>query len=107
MMNDSTRVDRRPQPRTARAAAAIIATAGLALPAAAFSSGGPSATVAGGSSTARASALSQSTNTQQALAFARCMRSHGVRNWPDPNSSGIFPKLTAQQLDVSSSLLQA
>ena len=35
------------------------------------------------------------------------MRSHGVRNWPDPNSSGVFPKRTPQQLGVSSSQYQA
>jgi hypothetical protein len=29
------------------------------------------------------------------LRFARCMRSHGVANWPDPNSLGEFP-MTAQ-----------
>ena len=108
-MNDSTRVIRRPRrawPPTARTAAAIIATAALALPAAAFG-GSPSSTVAGGSSNARASALSQSTNVQQALAYARCMRSHGVPNFPDPNSSGAFPKVTLQQLGVSSSQFQA
>ena len=107
-MNRSTRVVRRPRrawPPTARTAAAIIATAALALPAAAFA-GSPVSTFAGGSTNARASTLSQSTNTQ-ALAFARCMRSHGVRNWPDPNSSGVFPKRTPQQLGVSSSQYQA
>jgi hypothetical protein len=26
----------------------------------------------------------------EALAFARCMRSHGAPNYPDPNSSGVF-----------------
>ena len=35
------------------------------------------------------------------------MRSHGVRNWPDPNSSGVFAKRTPQQLGVSSSQYQA
>ena len=109
-MNHSIRVIRQPRRAwtpTARTAAAIIATASLALPAAAFSSASPSSTGARGSSAARASALSQSTNAQQALAFARCMRSHGVRNWPDPNSSGVFPKRTPQQLGVSSSQYQA
>jgi len=28
---------------------------------------------------------------QGLLRFARCMRSHGVANWPDPNSLGEFP----------------
>jgi hypothetical protein len=44
-----------------------------------------------------------------AIAFARCMRSHGVRSWPDPESSGVFDKseLTLQRLRVSGSRLQA
>jgi len=25
------------------------------------------------------------------LKFARCMRSHGISDWPDPNASGEFP----------------
>ncbi|HEY3843290.1 MAG TPA: hypothetical protein VGL48_08555 [Acidimicrobiales bacterium] len=28
----------------------------------------------------------------QPLAFSRCMRSNGVPNFPDPNSSGVWPK---------------
>ena len=87
-------------------AAATIATAALALPAPAFGSR-PSSAVAGGSSTTRRSALSRSTNTQAALAFSRCMRSHGVRNFADPNSSGLFPKRTAAQLGVSTSRFES
>jgi hypothetical protein len=90
-MNHSFRFVRGPRPAwplTARAAAAIIATAGLILPVAAFGS-------------------SQSTNTQKALAYSQCMRSHGVLNFPDPNSSGAIPKISAQQLEVSSTVFQA
>ncbi len=44
-----------------------------------------------------------------AVAFARCMRSNGVPNWPDPTSSGAFDKskLTSQQLGASTSKVQA
>ena len=52
-------------------------------------------------------ALSQSTNTQKALAYSRCMRSHGVSRYPDPASSGAIPKVSAQQLGVSGAQLQA
>ena len=93
---------RRPGPAPRRTATAIIATTILALPAAAFG-GSPSRTAARDSSTTRRTALSQSTDVQKALAFARCMRLHGVRNWPDPNSSGVFAKRTPQQLGVSDS----
>jgi hypothetical protein len=86
--------------------AAIIATAGLTLPVAAHGSS-RSSTGPGGASNAQGSALSRSTNTQQALVFARCMRLHGVRNWPDTNSSGVFPKRTPKQLGVSNSQFQA
>jgi hypothetical protein len=91
MSNNSTRPThrrRRAWPPAARTAAAIIATATLALPVAAF-------------------AASQSTNTQKALAYSRCMRSHGVPRFPDPSSSGAFPKVSAQQVGVSSSQFQA
>ena len=83
-MNDSTRVMRRPRrawPPAARAAAAIIATAALALLAAACG-GSPSSTGPGGSSNAGGPASSQA-----AVAYARCMRSHGVPDFPDPDSS--------------------
>jgi len=45
----------------------------------------------------------------EALAYAGCLRTHGVPNWPDPTSSGLFDKskLTLQQLGVSNSQLQA
>jgi hypothetical protein len=36
------------------------------------------------------------------LAFSRCMRSHGVPNFPDPNSSGVLPKSQVAQLAASS-----
>jgi hypothetical protein len=41
----------------------------------------------GGSSTTAAT-----TTQNEALVFSRCMHSHGVPNFPDPNSSGQIPK---------------
>jgi hypothetical protein len=35
------------------------------------------------------------------------MRSHGVPNWPDPNSNGQFPKRQLEHLGVSNTRLQA
>jgi hypothetical protein len=35
------------------------------------------------------------------LAFSRCIRSHGVPNFPDPNSSGVLPKSQVAQLIAS------
>ena len=42
-----------------------------------------------------------STQLEGMLAFARCMRAHGVQNFPDPDSQGSFPPLTQQALGVS------
>ena len=39
------------------------------------------------------------------VAYSQCMRSHGLPNFPDP-ASGVPPKVTAQELGVSSSRLQ-
>jgi hypothetical protein len=81
----------RPLPRTPLARATIIATASLALLVA----------ICSGSATAKATKPS-------ALAFARCMRSHGIHNWPDPNRDGQFSKAdtTLQKLAVTQSQLQ-
>lgn len=98
-MNDSIRLIRRARPRTARTAAAIIAT--TALLTAACSGGSPSLTGSGGSPNAKGSSSSPS-----AVGYSQCMRSHGVANFPDPNGSGEIPKATAQQLGVSNSQYQ-
>ena len=66
---------------TARVAALVAALAAAALLTAAC--GGGSASTAGSSGTGQG-------GLAQALAFARCMRSHGAPNYPDPNSSGVF-----------------
>lgn len=104
-MSDSTRVIRRPQrawpPPAARTAAAIVLTAGLCLLAAACSSS-PSSSGNGGSSK-----TGGSTSSQKALAFSQCMRSHAVLKYPDPDSSGGFPKKSPQQLGVSVSRFEA
>jgi hypothetical protein len=76
-------------------AAAVVATAGLALLAAGC----------GGSSNAPAASPQQN----GAVAYARCLRSHGVPNWPDPNGSGVFDKskLTSQQLGATDAKVAA
>jgi len=86
----------------ARTAAAILFTAlptvlGLAAcgggrSGAAGVSGGPASTAQLVSARSGSSSSSSSGSpAEQALAFARCMRSHGVTQFPDPNSSGNFP----------------
>jgi hypothetical protein len=67
----------------------VVAFAAFSLLAAGCGSGGRSPGVASvGSSTTAGTAT-----TQSGLAgFARCMRANGVRNFPDPDSSGGIPK---------------
>jgi len=50
-------------------------------------SGSPSSTGSGGSLTAGGSA-----NSSSAVAYSRCVRAHGVPNFPDPDSNGQIPK---------------
>jgi hypothetical protein len=42
----------------------------------------------------------------EALAYSRCMRSKGVPNYPDPNSTGNLAKGNAQAFAVSASQYQ-
>ncbi len=59
----------------------------------------------GGSPGAPSGASSTTTAQNGALAFARCMRSHGVQGWPDPTSTGAFDKAKVRALGVSRSRL--
>ena len=88
-----------------RAAAAVIATAGLTLPAAACG-GSPGAQVAQLGSTTTSSSNSVTAQVSGAVAFSRCVRAHGVPAYPDPSTTGLPPKKTPQELGVSSAELQ-
>jgi hypothetical protein len=88
-----------------RTAAAIIATAALALLAAACGSSRPATGAASGSG--RSSTRGEAANSTSAVRYSGCMRSHGVPNFPDPGSNGQPPKTSAQRLGVSSPQLQA
>jgi len=57
----------------------------------------------GGSSTPAAT----TTKLNRPLAFSHCMHSHGVPNFPDPNSSGQIQKRQIIALDPSSPQFQA
>jgi hypothetical protein len=59
------------------AAAGLVVTAGLAVLAAGCGDSKPSVALA--------------PQVNGALAFSRCMRSHGVPNFPDPDPQGNFP----------------
>jgi hypothetical protein len=87
----------------ARTAAAFIATTVLTLLAAACSVGSPSPSGSGGSPNSPAS-----TSSPSAVAYSACMRSHGIPNFPDPDpdSGGEVPKVSTQQLGVSTAQFQ-
>jgi hypothetical protein len=102
----------------ARTVATLFAAAGLSLLVAACGGSGPASTgvavlpspsegpaAQGSASPSPAS----SGRVAQAVAYAQCMRAHGVPRWPDPQSGGAFDKsaVTAQRLGVSDSQLQA
>ena len=85
----------------ARPAAAVIAAAVLLLLAAAC--GGNQSGIGSPSPTH----VSGSTTSASNVAYSACMRSHGVPNYPDPDSSGQLPKPDAHHLGVNSTQLQA
>jgi hypothetical protein len=82
---------RPPWPRRARAAGVIAVMAAAALLGAACS-GNPSSTPSDGSLTAGGSA-----NSSSAVAYSRCVRAHGVPDFPDPDSNGQIPKEAAMR----------
>jgi hypothetical protein len=80
----------------------LLAVAAFALLAAGCGGGG-SPGAAGIPSSTTAEAGTQNT----ALAFARCLRSHGLPNWPDPTSGGVFDKSKLRQTGYSVSQVRA
>ncbi len=99
------------RPRALLLACAVAGLIGLSLLAAACGGSSPGGNVAQLASTTTRSAsssVSPPASAQQAatLAFAHCMRSHGVPNYPDPTSSGLV-KESLQQLGVTSSQFQS
>ncbi len=89
--------------RASSAAAVILATIGLGwLASGCGSSQGGHVAQLGSTTTQSSSANTAPAPAGQAvaLAFARCMRAHGVANYPDPTPSGLV-KEGLQQLGVS------
>jgi hypothetical protein len=87
----------------------LAVTAGLVLLTAACG-GSPSSSsnsTSNGSSSSTGTGGSLSAYISQELAFARCMRAHGIPNFPDPDSTGHFSKEQVRQLGLSDSRLRA
>ena len=98
----SGRDTRPPCPRRARAAAVVTVAAAAAFVAAGC--GSPSPAQAGGAPTAGGAARNASW-----LAYAQCVRSHGVPGFPDPNASEQLPAGAAKHAlrEVSDSVAKA
>lgn len=85
----------------------VVAAAGCVLLAAACGGGGAPG-VAGGAAATTAAAPTATTPAQNgALAFARCLRAHGLPKWPDPTSGGAFDKAKLRQTGYSASQVRA
>ena len=74
--------------------------------------GGGASGVASVASSTTAATTGATTTTQNgtlasAFAFARCMRSHGITGWPDPNSQGAFDKSKLRPLGLDVSRVRA
>ena len=82
--------DPRPTLWFLRTKPAAVVLAGFALLAAACGGGsnGPGVAQIGSGSTTTVKVASQSSKKGAALAYSRCMRAHGIHDFPDPNSSG-------------------
>jgi hypothetical protein len=72
----------------------VVAVAACSLLAAGCGGGAP-----GVASVASSRTATTTTPQNGAAAFARCMRSHGVLNFPDPNSSAVFDGIKIKQAD--------
>ena len=92
-----------PPHRHRRTAAALITAVVVAVLSAACSGIGSGSSTGSGASPIAGT----STGSASAVAYSACMRSRGVPNFPDPDSSGQLPKGDAQRFGVSSSALQA
>jgi hypothetical protein len=90
----------RSSPRWARTLAAMAMTCLLAT----ACGGGPSPAASAGESTSPTGA---STSSPSAVAYSRCMRSHGLPNFPDPDAKGNWSNVDARHLGVSGTQYQA
>ena len=61
----------------------------------------------GGRPPSTSAVVSSQTANSQAVAFSRCMRAHGIPDFPDPASRGGVPKVTPQQVGVSDARFRA
>ena len=105
-MNDHEVPDDRNRWRRSPHRAGVIAAGlvALGLSVAACSSGSSDPGVASvGSSAAAGQSSSHASGKPSTLAYAKCMQSHGIKNFPEPNSSGGLTLTQGQSLPDPSS----
>jgi hypothetical protein len=90
--------------RTTGIVASLVTVAVLAMLAAGCGGSGSAGAASVASTTTTAT-----TGTEQgaAVAFAHCMRTHGIPNWPDPGTNGVFDKSKLRQLGINPTRLRA
>jgi hypothetical protein len=103
-MNDRSGRVRDPRRSPPRRFAALAATALIGLLTTACGDASPPAAATTGEST---SATGGSTSSPSTVAYSRCMRSHGLPNFPDPDIKGNYPAVDPHHLGVSSTQYQA
>jgi hypothetical protein len=95
----------------ATAIALTVATCGVLVAACGGGSAPPGVASLGSTTTAPASGAAQgggnSASYAAALEYASCMRTHGVSNFPDPTSSGVFLSKQRNEVDKSSHFVSA
>ena len=84
----------------------LAVTAGLMLAIAACGGGLSSTTTSGGSGGGGGTSSASAASYSARLAFAQCVRAHGVSNYPDPGSNGQEPA-NAKQLAKANSQFPA
>jgi hypothetical protein len=88
--------------------ASLVAVAAFSLLAAGCGGGGSPRVASGASTTTTQNGTTTRNGTlASAFAFARCMRSHGIPNWPDPTSGGFFDKSKLRPLGLNVSRVRA
>ena len=106
--NGSTRKVVRRRPRIVRVGGVLVAVGAISLTLASCgSASAPHVANLGTTTTTGAAQGSGGNELTKMISYARCMRSHGVANYPDPLSDGEFDKATVSQLASTNSHYQS
>lgn len=99
----------RPTPKRRGRKRALLAATLLAVGvlAAACGGGGSSNGVASAGSSTTAHGSSKSSTKASGLAYSQCMRSHGITDFPDPNSQGHIDLTQGSGINISSPQFQS